>query len=160
MDDAAFTPGAPETELERHTTTLVIAKGHTKRGTATLTNDRIRLGEPRTRANLGGMGMVQRMQQLVGEPPPTLELELRDVTGVERATKAMNKDRLVIHAAGRSHLFTNGYARWAPLLERVLSERHGLDVVDRTADGFRTVERRRTPAPPPPPTTLWSGDDH
>ena len=137
MDDAAFLPGAPETELEQHTTTLVIDKGHTKRGTATLTNDRILLTNPGWKADLGGRGMVQRMQQLVGEPPPALDLQVRDITGVERATKALNKDRLVLHVGARTHLFTNGYRAWAPLLERVLTERHGLTVLGRTPDGFR-----------------------
>ena len=144
MDDSAFTPGTPETELEGHKGVLVRGGLKSKIGRAVLTNDRILFFDQKYNAGaataagglLAGL-LAAKLEKRHEKGGPLLDLSLTEVTRVQRATKHRNKDLMIVEAGQEQHRFNEGYSTWAPLLRRLLEQRHDRTVVPDGEDAWR-----------------------
>ena len=147
MDDQAFTPGAPETQLDNQQTVLMAGGPFTnKRGQALLTNDRVlfldqRFNPEQAGAIGGGLaealaGALEKRRQAKGKEP-YLDLPLTSITRVSHKPKLTVRDIIVIEADGQEYRFAQGFKSWSPLLRRVLTERHGRTIVDDGGSAWR-----------------------
>jgi hypothetical protein len=147
MDDEAFRPGTPETELADLTTVLMgrnVLKN--KRGHALLTNDRVLFSDQRFDPTLaGGVGgplagaLAGALERRRKGKPPILDFPLTDITRVSHVTKMTVRDILVIEAGDEEHRFGEGFKTWSPVLRRALTERHGRTIMDDGPDNWRVT---------------------
>ncbi len=139
MDEQAFVPGTPETELDSRSTYLLAGGLKNKSGHATLTNDRVLFFDEFYGAAKRTISPLQRlvatkMQDRLDKRGPIVDMPLTAVTRVSRAKKMRNKDMLVIEAGANECRFTGGFDAWDPLLRRLLTERFHRTIVDEGQD--------------------------
>ena len=114
-----------------------------KRGHVLVTNDRVIVSDNRFGGSgAGGIGgplagmLADALQRRQSGKPPILEFAMSDVTRVGHEKKLTVRDILLIEANGQEHRFAQGFKQLAPVLRRVLTERHGKNVVE-DGEGFR-----------------------
>jgi len=146
VDEDAFRPGTPETDVAELQTVLMAGGPlSNKRGQVLLTNDRLLFSDHLFNAQgargAGGFlagevaAFLERRRQ--EGKPPMFEFPLTDITRVAHEKKLTVRDILVIEAGGKEHRFAQGWKAWSPLLRRVLEERHGRSIVDEGSESWR-----------------------
>jgi hypothetical protein len=144
VDDSAFRPGTDEVELDEHAEVISGGNERARIGRVVLTNDRIVFVDQKynsgAAAASGGILaalLVDKLQKKHEAKGPFLDLPLTELTRVARGKKLLNKNLLVFEAGGLERRLNSGYAEWAPLLRRLLEERHGKTIVADGEDAWR-----------------------
>ena len=132
---------AEERELDQRQTAWVRGGTSTKLGTAIITNQRLLFFDTKFMAGVAGgalgAAVVSRLQKRHEDGGPLLELPLASVSRIERQKKLLNKDHILLVAGDAEYLFNDGWKDWSPLLRDVLSNDHGLEIVEDEADRMR-----------------------
>jgi hypothetical protein len=146
MTDDAFSPGSPETEIDRRNKVLVMPPG--RRGMIAyvmLTNDRILFGR-QLFVNPGGAGLldlvVERQIQKQYDKKAGGPSELLTLTDIRSAKKIRRPLRGDLYEFELSDGTTCGLGasagkHWDADIRRLLSERHRRTVVDEDAGSWR-----------------------
>jgi hypothetical protein len=144
VDESAFLPGTEEVEIEEHLDALIDGGQRARIGRAVLTNDRIIFVDQKYNSGMaaatGGILaalVTNKLQKKHEAKGPFLDLPIAEITRVARAKKLLNKDLLVFEAGGIERRFNEAFSKWAPLLRRLLNERHGKTITDDGPDAWR-----------------------
>jgi hypothetical protein len=143
MDGSAFAPDTPEVEIDRIDGMPVMVDGERGRmGDVVLTNDRILYGEKfgptgNVLGDLAASALEVRSEKKAGGP--RVAARLADVRGAKLQRRRLLPDLYVLTLEGGSRCRTHRKLRrkWDDTIRRLLTERHGLAVVDEGADGWR-----------------------
>ena len=132
MDDAAFSPDAPEVEIDRRDGMPLYIEGEKNdMGDLTLTNDRILFVSNKLGAsgNLVGDLIGSALQ---GDQKKHEVVRLADLRGGRMQTRRLVPDlyELTLADGGRVRTHRKLHKRWDAKIRRLLTERHGATVTD------------------------------
>jgi hypothetical protein len=142
-DDSAYSPGAPETDIDHaEGCPAEVNDGRGRRGDLTLTNDHIRFGVPKhgpTTGNIIGDLAAGALEHSSSSKQPDVLLTIAEVRAAGTRKRRLLPDLYEFtQADGDTCRFPMKQGRkWEPIVRRLLVERHGCTVVDDGSHAWR-----------------------